>query len=61
MTNSDIPTGEHRERLLVALAAVRKAGNPVMEKSILAALSGTEFNMREAMPRMHPEIEEFLF
>ena len=35
-----IPTGEDKERLLRALEAATKAGNPVLRESILAALEG---------------------
>lgn len=61
MTSTNVPIGDHRDRLLVALAAVRKARNPVMEKSILAALGGVEFDIREALPPLHPEIDELIF
>ena len=61
MTSHTVPTGDHRDRLLVALAAVRKAGNPLMEKSILAALGGVEFDIRNALPPLHPEIDELVF
>ena len=61
MTNPYIPKGEHRARLLDALKAAMDAGNPVMEASIRACLNGTDFNMRDYLPPMHPEIEEVVF
>ncbi len=36
----NVHTGEDRERLLRALEAATKAGNPVLRESILAALEG---------------------
>ena len=56
-----MPSPEYRERLLVALQAVRKAGNKTLEESILCALEGREFSLREALPRLHPEVDEVIF
>ena len=55
-----MPTPEYRERLLEALRAARKAGNPVLEQSILCALEGRDFDMLSCLPKLHPEIEEVL-
>ena len=60
MTNP-IPTGDHRDRLLDALRAVREAGNPALEASIIACLEGREFSMRSVLPPLHPEIDEIIF
>ena len=47
---------ERREALLKALAAVRKCGNPLMEKSILNALEGNDYAPLE-LPSIHPEVD----
>ena len=47
---------ERRDALLQALAAVRKCGNPVMEKSILNALEGNDYAPLE-LPSIHPEVD----
>lgn len=52
---------DYKERLLVALAAVRKAGNPYLERSLLAALEGQALSVRECFGDLHPEVEEMLF
>lgn len=49
MSNKE-PTGEHRERLLTALEAVRKAGNPLLARSILMALEGRPSTVEDAFP-----------
>ena len=45
-----IPTGEHRERLLRALEAAQKAGNPVLVESITAALEGRPRTAEDCSP-----------
>ncbi len=45
----DIPTGEHRERLLNALEAARRAGNPTLCQSILCALEGRPRTVSECV------------
>lgn len=54
-----IPSADHRARLLVALAAVREKGNPVLEASIIAALNGTPRSADQCvqLPK-HPEVPE---
>ena len=61
MTQTNSISTERRERLQAALQAARKAGNPYMERSIIAALTGRSLTAREAMGPLHPEIEEVLF
>ena len=55
------PSEDYKQRLLAALAAARKAKNPFLERSILAALEGRQLSAREAMGPLHPEIDEVLF
>ena len=52
---------EYKERLQAALVAVRKAGNPYLERSILAALEGRNLSVRECFGDLHPEVDETLF
>ena len=54
-------TNARREALLQALEAVRCAGNPVLEQSLLAALREQEesFNPLNHVP-MHPEVREWI-
>ena len=53
------PTPEHRERLLAALRAARKAKNPYLVKSINAALEGRDYDPISDLPSIHPEMDEF--
>ena len=52
---------EYKERLQAALVAVRKAGNPYLERSLLAALEGQALSVRECFGDLHPEVDETLF
>ncbi len=55
------PDADHRARLLVALAAVQKAGNPTLAASIRAALAGRPRSAMESFDvKLHPEIKEVL-
>ena len=56
-----MPDPEYKERLLNALRAAEKAGNPYLKRSILAALEGHSLTAREAMGCLHPEVEEIIF
>ena len=54
-----LPTPEHRERLLAALRAARKAKNPYLVKSINAALEGRDYDPLTDLPSIHPEVDDF--
>ena len=54
-----MPTPEHRERLLEALRAARKAKNPYLGKSITAALEDREYDPIADLPSIHPEVDDF--
>ena len=54
-----LPTPEHRERLLAALRAARKAKNPYLVKSINCALEGRDYDPFSDLPSIHPEVDEF--
>jgi len=55
------PDADHRARLLKALEAVRKAGNPTLEASILAALGGHPKSALECFTvNVHPEVKDIL-
>ena len=54
-----LPTPEHRERLMAALRAARKAKNPYLVQSINAALEGREWSLQDALPSIHPEVDEY--
>ena len=49
---------ERIKRYQAALAAARKAGNPTLEKSILAAMRGEEYDPFKDIS-MHPEVKEY--
>lgn len=50
------PDADHRARLLLALAAVRKVGNQTLEHSILAALAGSPRSAAQCFDVVqHPE------
>ncbi len=50
------PDADHRARLLVALEAVKKAGNTTLENSILCALAGRPRSAGECFDVIqHPE------
>ena len=61
MTQTNTMSAERRARYQAALKAARKAGNPYLERSILAALEGQPLSVREAMGPLHPEVEEIIF
>ena len=54
-----LPTPEHRERLLAALRAARKAKNPYLVKSINAALEGRDYDPLTDLPSIHPEVDDY--
>ena len=54
-----LPTPEHRERLLAALRAARKAKNPYLVKSINCALEGRDYDPLSDLPSIHPEVDDF--
>ena len=54
-----LPTPEHRERLLAALRAARKAKNPYLVKSINCALEGRDYDPFSDLPSIHPEVDDF--
>lgn len=50
------PDGDHRARLLEALAAVREKGNKVLEASLIAALNGRPLSADDCVRLpYHPE------
>ena len=53
-----LPTPEHREKLLEALRAARKAKNPYLVKSINAALEGRDYDPIRDLPPLHPEVDD---
>ena len=53
-----LPTPEHREKLLAALRAARKAKNPYLVKSINAALEGRDYDPLTDLPSIHPEVDD---
>lgn len=46
-----IPQGEQRERLLRALEAAQRAGNPILVESIMSALEGRPRGSAECSPK----------
>ena len=54
-----LPTPEHREKLLAALRAARKAKNPYLVKSINCALEGRDYDPFSDLPSIHPEVDDF--
>lgn len=56
MSKKKLPQGDHRDRLLTALAAVEKVNNPFLIESIKAELEGRE--PVHIFPKLHPEIME---
>ena len=54
-----LPNPEHRERLLAALRAARKAKNPYLVKSINCALEGRDYDPFTDLPSIHPEVDDF--
>ena len=56
-----LPSPEHREKLLAALRAARKAKNPYLVKSINAALEGRDYDPLTDLPSIHPEVDDMWF
>ena len=53
-----VPQGEDRDRYLEALRAVRKAGNPTLERALLARLGGVQLPFEDPFKDAHPEVKE---